>query len=126
MKTGRWLTGIGAVILFLTGIGHGTRIVQVQKMIVDSGMKAPLDVLLKGCWLAFSGEMMALAVIAVMASTMASGGRIVLICAATMVVNAGLLFHFLGLSFPVYVSATVAVFLLAGGLMQGNGPRRTN
>jgi hypothetical protein len=118
MKTGRWLTGIGSIVLLLTGIGHGTRIVDVQKMIVDSGMKAPLDVILKGCWLAFSGEMVALAVIAMVASGMAGGGRIVLICAATMIVNAALLLHFVGPSFPVYVSLTVAVFLLAGGWMQ--------
>ena len=71
------------------------------------------------CWLAFSGEMVALAVIAMVASAMAGGGRIVLICAATMFVNAGLVFHFVGLSFPVYVSSAVAVLFLAGGLMQG-------
>src|SRR5580700_3786010 len=118
MKTGRWLTGIGSIVLLLTGIGHGIRIVDVQKMIADGGMKAPLDVILKGCWLAFSGEMVALAVIAMVASGMAGGGRIVLICAATMIVNVALLLHFLGPSFPVYVSMTVAVFLLAGGWMQ--------
>jgi hypothetical protein len=118
MKTGRWLTGMGSMVLLLTGIGHGLRIVDVQKMIVDGGMKAPLDVILKACWLAFSGEMVALAVIAMVASAMAGGGRIVLICAATMTVNAVLVLHFLGPAFPVYVSATVAVFLLAGGLMQ--------
>ena len=118
MKTGRWLTGIGSIVLLLTGIGHGIRIVDVQRMIVDGGMKAPLDVILKGCWLAFSGEMVALAVIAMVASGMAGGGRIVLICAATMIVNAALLLYFVGPAFPVYVSLTVAVFLLAGGLMQ--------
>jgi hypothetical protein len=118
MKTGRWLTGIGSLVLLLTGIGHGIRIVDLQKMIVDGGMKAPLDVILKACWLAFSGEMVALAVIAMVASGMARGGRIVLICAATMMVNAVLLLHFVGPAFPVYVSATVAALLLAGGLMQ--------
>jgi hypothetical protein len=118
MKTGRWLTGIGSIVLLLTGIGHGIRIVDVQKMIADSGMKAPLDLILKACWLAFSGEMVALAVIATVSSGMAGGGRIVLLCAATMIVNAALLLHFVGPSFPVYVSATVAVFFLAGGWMQ--------
>jgi|ERR1700722_4452643 len=118
MKTARWLTGTGSMVLLLTGIGHGTRIVDLQKMIVDSGMKAPLDAILKGCWLAFSGEMVALAAIAMVASGMAGGARIVLICAATMFVNAALLLHFLGPSFPVYVSLAVAVFLLAGGWMQ--------
>jgi hypothetical protein len=118
MKMGRWLTGIGSVALFLVGIGHGTRIVQLQKMIADSGMKAPLDAILKGCWLVFSGEMVALAVIAMLASAMAGGGRFVLICAATMIFNAGLLLYFVGAFFGVYASAVVALLFLAGGLMQ--------
>ena len=118
MKTGRLLTGIGSVILFLTGIGHGLRIADVQKMIVASGMKAPLDAILKGCWLAFSGEMMALAAIAVVASRMERGGGIVLMCAATMIANAALLLHFMGPFFGVYVSAVVALFFLVGGGLQ--------
>ncbi len=119
MKTGRWLTGVGGVVLFLTGIGHGARFVQVQGMIAASGMKAPLDGILRGCWLAFSGEMVALAVIAMVASAMAGGGRIVLICGATMIVNAALLLHFLGPFVGVYISVAVAVLFLAGGWMQG-------
>ena len=118
MKTGRWLTWIGSVILFLTAIGHGLRIADLQKMIVASGMKAPLDAILKGCWLAFSGEMLALAVIAVVASGFGKGGRIVLLCGATMAANAGLLMYFMGPFFGVYVSAVVALFFLAGGWLQ--------
>jgi hypothetical protein len=118
MKTGRWLTGIGSIVLFLTGIGHGFRIVDLQKMIVDSGMKTPLDAILKGCWLVFSGEMVALAVIAVVASRLERGGSIVLICAATMIANSALLLHFVGLFFGVYVSAVVALFFLVGGGLQ--------
>jgi hypothetical protein len=118
MKTGRWLTGIGSVVLFLTGFGHGAKFSQLQRMITASGMKAPLDAILRGCWLAFSGEMVALAVIAMVASGMGGGGRIVLICAATMIVNAALLLHFVGAFFGVYVSVVVAVLFLAGGWMQ--------
>jgi len=118
MKTGRWLTWIGSVILFFTGIGHATRIVHVEKLIAAGGMKAPLDLLLKVNWLAFAGEMVALAVIAMLASAMAGGGRIVLICGATMFVNVGIVFHFGGLSISLYVSLVVAVLLLAGGWMQ--------
>jgi hypothetical protein len=35
-----------------------------------------------------------------------------------MIVNAGLLLHFVGPFFGVYVSAVVALLFLAGGLMQ--------
>ena len=112
------MTGMGSVILLFTGIGHTTGIVRVEKMMVESGMKAPLDVLLKVCWLTFGGEQLALAVIAMVASAMAGGGRIVLICAATMFVNATLLLHFLGPFVGVYLSVVVALLFLAGGWMQ--------
>jgi hypothetical protein len=118
MKTGRWLTGTGSVILFLTGIGHGFRIADVEKMIVASGLKGPLEAILKGCWLVFSGEMIALAVIAVVASRLPKGGSIILICAATMFANAGLLLHFVGPFFGVYVSVVVALFFVVGGWLQ--------
>lgn len=118
MKTGRWLTWIGSVILFLTGIGHGTKFGQLQGMIQASNIKAPLDGIVRACWLVFSGEMAAIAVIAVVASVMAGGGRIVLICAATMILDGVLLFHFLGPFIGVYVTVAVAILLLAGGWMQ--------
>jgi hypothetical protein len=118
MKTGRWMTGIGSVVLFLTGIGHETLVVQVQKMIVENGIEAPMDAILKASWLAFGGEMVALAVISMVASLMAGGGRIILFCAATMIVNAVLLFHFMGPFFGVYVSVVVGLLFLAGGWLQ--------
>lgn len=118
MKTGRWLTWIGSVILFLTGIGHGTKFAQLQGMIQASSFKAPLDGIVRACWLVFSGEMVAIAVIAVVASGMERGGRIVLICAATMILDGVLLFRFLGPFIGVYVTVAVAILFLAGGWMQ--------
>jgi hypothetical protein len=122
MKIGRWLTGIGSLLLFLTGLGHGAKLAQLLGMIAASGMKAPMDGILKGCWLAFSGEMVALAVIAMVASGVARGGWIVLLCAATMIFNVGLLLHFVGPFIGVYISAVVGVFFLAGGLLQMKQP----
>ncbi|MGB7284520.1 MAG: hypothetical protein WBE13_19805 [Candidatus Acidiferrum sp.] len=118
MKSGRLLTWTGSVILFLTGIGHSIGIRNLDKMIVGSGMKAPLDVMLKACWLGFGAEMLALAVIAVVASGLKESGRIVLLCAATMVLNAGLLLHFMGPFIGVYASAFVALLYLTGGWTQ--------
>lgn len=118
MKTGRWLTWIGSILLFLTGVGHGSKLGNVQGMIAASEVKMPLAGMMRACWLAFSGEMVALAVIAVLASGMARGSRFVLICGLTMVFNAWLLLHFLGLFIGVYVSVAVAVLFLAGGFLQ--------
>ncbi len=118
MKAARWVTGIGSLGLFLTGLGHGAKLGQLQGMISASGMKAPLDGILKGCWLVFSGEMVGLAIIALLASGLERGGRIVLLCAAAMIFDAGLLLHFVGPFIGVYISAGVGVFFLAGGLLQ--------
>ena len=118
MRTGRWLTWMGSVILFLTGIGHGAKFGQLQGMIQASNFKAPLDGIVRACWLVFSGEMVAIAVIAVVASGMERGGRIVLICAATMILDGVLLFRFLGPFIGVYVTVAVAILFLAGGWMQ--------
>src|SRR5579859_4987310 len=115
MRTGRWLTWMGSVILFLTGIGHGTKFAQLQGMIQASSFKAPLDGIVRACWLVFSGEMVAIAVVA---SGMERGGRIVLICAATMILDGVLLFRFLGPFIGVYVTVAVAILFLAGGWMQ--------
>src|SRR5579859_113629 len=118
MRTGRWLTWMGSVILFLTGIGHGAKFGELQGMIQASNFKAPLDGIVRACWLVFSGEMVAIAVIAVVASGMERGGRIVLICAATMILDGVLLFRFLGPFIGVYVTVAVAILFLAGGWMQ--------
>ena len=100
------------------GIGHGTKFAQLQGMIQASSFKAPLDGIVRACWLVFSGEMVAIAVIAVVASGMERGGRIVLICAATMILDGVLLFRFLGPFIGVYVTVAVAILFLAGGWMQ--------
>jgi hypothetical protein len=118
MKTGRWLTLIGSMVLFLTGLGHGAKFAQLQGMIQASSVKAPLDGIVRACWLVFSGEMLAIAAIAIVASGIERGGRIVLICAATMFLNGALLFHYVGLFFGVYVTLAVAILFLAGGGMQ--------
>ncbi|HEY2544745.1 MAG TPA: hypothetical protein VGI46_01640 [Candidatus Acidoferrum sp.] len=118
MKIGRLLTGIGGVILLLTGLGHGAKLGQLDAMIQAGGMKAPLDAILRGCWLTLSGEMVAVGVLAIVAIGIDKGARIVLICAAVMVFNVGVLLHFVGPFIGVYLTATVAVLFLAGGLSQ--------
>ena len=61
---------------------------------------------------------MALALIAFLASKMERGGRFVLICAATMVADGGLVFHYLGLVLPFYICVVIALMFLIGGSLQ--------
>jgi hypothetical protein len=119
MKAGRWLTWVGGIISLLTGIGHGAKFSQLQGMIAASSVKPPLDGITRASWLAFSGQMVATALIAMMASTMERGGRIVLLCALSTIFNSALLLYFLGPFIGVYISAVVAVVFLAGGVLLG-------
>jgi hypothetical protein len=121
MAAARWCTGIGSVILGVFGIGHGTRLVQVEEMMAAGGVKAPLDGLVKASWLIFSVEMIVVAVIAFVASRVERGGAIVLLCAAMNAANALLVWHFFGLFIGVYAVSIVAMLYLVGGLLQRSG-----
>lgn len=118
MKAARWFTGIGSVVIFLVGIGHGLKLKDVNAMIPASGLHGPLEGILKGCWLIFSGEMVTLGIITLLASFMQGGARFVLLGAITMAFNAGLLVHFVGAAIPIYITLFVTVMWLAGGLLQ--------
>jgi hypothetical protein len=122
MKTTRWFTGIGSAVLFVVGILHGRKLPMLDEMIRAGGVKAPLDGIAKGSFLVFSVEMMGLAVIALVASMMQRGARIVLLCAAIMGVDAVLLFKFLGLFSGVYICVFVTVMFFVGGLLQNKEP----
>jgi putative intracellular protease/amidase len=119
MKIARWFTGIGSLVILVVGILHGFKIKDIDAMIPASGLHGPLEGILKGCWLVFSGEMVALAVIAFVTSRMQGGGRIVLVCASTMAFNAALLFHFVGAATPIYITMFVMLMWLIGGSLQG-------
>lgn len=119
MKIGRWFTCIGSVVISVVGILHGLKLTEVQAMIPASGLHGPLEGILKGCWLVFSGEMVALGVISFVTSFMQGGGRIVLLCAVTMAFNAGILVHFLGFALPIYITLFVMLMWLIGGALQG-------
>jgi len=118
MKAARWCTGIASVILGVFGVLHGTRLGQVEQMMQAGGVKAPLDAIVKASWLIFSVEMVMVAIMALVASRMERGGRIVLLCAAMMGANAVLVFHFVGLFIGVYAVSLVTILYAAGGWLQ--------
>lgn len=121
MKIARWFTGIGSLVVSVVGILHGLKLKEVEAMIPASGFHGPLEGILKGCWLVFSGEMVVFGVIAFLTSGMPGGGRIVLLCGLTMAFNAAILIHFLGFALPVYITLFVMVMFLVGGGLQGKG-----
>lgn len=118
MKAGRWCTGIGSVVLFVVGILHALKFTQLEGMIQASAIKPPLGGIAKGSWLIFSGEMMAMAVIALVGSGIPRGERIVLLCGLVMALNAVLLVKFVGVFAGVYITVFVMILFLAGAYLQ--------
>ena len=118
MKTGRWITGITSAILFIFGILHGLRFVQLEALMSASALKDPLGGIMRAAWLGFSVEQMALAVIAFVASGIDRGGLIVMLCGVTMGLTGLVMFHFMGPFPPVFVGLVIALLFLAGGWMQ--------
>lgn len=122
MKTTRWFTAMGSLVLFGSAILHTVGYLPLLRKIQGAAIAHPLDQLLKACWLALSVLFLTLGVIALVARKMERGGLVVLLCAASAVATAVLLLYFLG-PFPgVYLLALVALLLLIGGWLQAKKP----
>jgi hypothetical protein len=117
MKAARWSVSIGSIVLFVTGVLHGAKFPELERMISANGVKLPVDGIARASWLIFSTEMMAVAAIAFMASRMERGRGILLVCAVTMAINAVLLIKFVGIFIGVYVTLFVIVMFFIGGLL---------
>lgn len=119
MKLGRVFTGVGSLGLFIVGILHARKLPLLQEMIRANAVQAPLDGIASGSFLIFSGEMVAIAMIAFLASRIQNGARIVLICGLVMAADAALLLKFVGVFSGVYICAVVMAMFLAGAFFQG-------
>ena len=118
MKTVRWLTSLGCIMLLGSAILHSSGYIQLVHRIEASGIQFSLAGILKAFWWILAVYFMTLAVIAFLASRRGRGGGIVLWCAASAGVSTLLLFCFLG-GFPgAYLLAVVTVLFLIGGRLQ--------
>ncbi len=118
MKTARWLTLLGSLLLIASAIFHSTGYAPLLRRIEASVIRPPLNGVLKALWLTFSVQLFALAVIALLVRGMGRGGRIVLLCAASTGVTALLLLRFLGPFLGFYLLAVVTLLFLLGGWLQ--------
>lgn len=116
VKSARWFTGAGSLLLFASAIFHSTGYFSLVKRI--EAVPYPLDGILKSTWVAFSVQLMALAVIAFVASRSERGGGIVLLCAASTGLTCLILLRILGPFIGVYLTVVVGLLLVIGGWMQ--------
>lgn len=122
MKTARWFTALGSLVVIGSAILHTSGYPRLLHRIEAEAIRHPLDGVLKALWLALSVELFILAVVAFLASTMDRGGRIVLLCGASTGGSVLLLFHFLGLFPAVYLFTVATLLFLVGGWLQAKEP----
>ena len=118
MKTARLIILIGGIIQILTACLHGSGYLFLGKRIAAEHIGAETAAILKTCWLAFSVELIALAIVAIMARSMERGASIVLFCAFAVAVNGGLMLAFLGPFIGFWMVAVDTLLLGLGGYLQ--------
>ena len=119
MKAARWFTWIGSIVLFATAILHMAKFSHVEGLLQANAVGSSVAGIVKALWLIFAAEGIGVAIIALLASTIERGGRILIMCGLIMAVNAVLLVKFLGLFVGVYVAIFVMLMFLAGGFLMG-------
>ena len=118
MKSARVFTITGSVVLLATGCLHGMGYTKILAGLAKQSIDPVTAGILKVGWFALSAEMVALAIIALFASAMERGARIVLVCALATAANGFLLLHFLGPFIGVFITGAVALLFLVGGALQ--------
>jgi len=122
MKNARLFTTLGSIVLFGSALFHASGYIRILQGIQSAGIRPPMDAILKACWLTFSVQFLALAVIAFLARDFARGGRIILLCAAFIALDDIICLYFLGPFIGVYLLSIVTVLFLIGGWLQSKQP----
>ena len=118
MKTARLIILIGGIVQILTACLHGVGFAFLAKRIETEHIGAETAAILKTCWLAFSVELIALAIVAILARSMERGAGIVIFCAFVVAVNGALMLAFLGPFIGFWMVAVDALLLGLGGYLQ--------
>ena len=124
MKTARLIILIGGIVQIVTACLHGSGFLFLGRRISGEHIAAETAAILKTCWLAFSVELIALAIVAILARSMERGAGIVLFCAFVVDVNGALMLAFLGPFIGFWMVALDTVLLGLGGYLLQKASRK--
>jgi len=123
MKTARLIILIGGIVQILTACFHSWGFVYLVKRIETEHIAAETAAILKTIWLGFSVQLIAVAIIAILARSLERGGGIVLFCAFTVAVNGALMLFFIGPFIGFWMVVIDALWLGLGGYLQAKASR---
>lgn len=114
MKLGRCLVLAGSIVLFAGALLHLLGYSRVVPVLVGSGLNPTILGAFKAVWLAFSVQFLVLAPGLIWISRRFAARSLLLYLALIPVIDAVLMYHFVGLFIGTYMVAGGALLLLAG------------
>jgi hypothetical protein len=114
MKSARLLVLLGSTVMFLGGLAHGLGYLKLFPTVAASNLAPELVGALRCVWLVFSAHSLLLAPALVWISRRPGSRSLLRYLALIPLVDAVLMFHFVGLFAGFYIVCTSTALLLAG------------
>ena len=114
MKLARLLVLLSAIALFLGGIAHTFGYTRISTILAGSTLSPKIADALRCVWLVFTAEAVLLAPALVWISRRPGTRSLLLYLALIPVVDAVLMYHFVGFFIGFYIVSASALLLLAG------------
>ena len=121
MSLARWLILLGAITLFCGAILHTIGYTFFIPVLIKNNLPTVYVNAVRSIWLTFAWDGIVLSVAFVWFSRVAGARKLVLLLALVPLIDALLMYHFVGLFIGTYVVSTAAVLLLVGAWLLPRG-----
>ena len=114
MTLPRWLVLLASIVLFCAGLLHIVGYSYLMPVLVKAGVEPRVLGAVKAVWFVFSVELLILAPAFVWISRRPGARSLLLFLTLIPLIDAGLMYHFVGLFIGTYMVAAGALLLLVG------------
>ncbi len=125
MKPARWLILLAAIVMFLAGLAHTLGYKFVVPILLKSNLAPHIVDAIKGVWLIYSAHLILLSVVIAWVSRLHGTRSLILFLALFPLIDAVLMYHFVGFFVGFYMVSTAAALLLVGGWLLPHGEDAT-
>ena len=114
MTLPRWLVLLASIVLFCAGLLHIVGYSYLMPLLVKAGVEPRVLGAVKAVWFVFSVELVILAPAFVWINRRPGARSLLLFLTLIPLIDAGLMYHFVGLFIGTYMVAAGALLLLVG------------
>ena len=114
MKASRWLILLGAIVLVLSGFAHIIGYRLFIPALVKAGLSGILLNAVKAVWIAYSVQFWVLSIVIALLSRIAGTRALLVLLAVIPVIDAVLMYHYVGLFLGTYMVGGGALLVVMG------------